>query len=699
MRSEISIGVIDMRSKTIMCCLLATVLMAGTAASGACAFAANAESNTVFSDNAEVSQKFSFKWDRSDNNGITLKLGTSFDEAVLIRNNRLFASTLNSDITIKKGEITIGVSLLAKLDDGENTIDLITIDKKYSISVNVTNNHPEEVSQEISEVSEEVSDEEFVLSADNTVFEWDRNSGSDIVIMTNSSSKQFTLKNKLLLVSSLVTRQLSIEDGKITIGSELLKKLAVGENNIELILKEGKIDIKIIVTDSKEQEPSEEKIITAEETELTWDRSDLIGIALHTNSSSHNVTITKNGEPFASNKDIGVYIIKGRVGMTASILKALDDGENSLVFEFDDGKLPVNIFVTDKMHEDSAELTADETNFVWSRSSDSGIVIQTNSKSKSFAVKKDNILLASSLLSKNLSIEDGMITLDADFLKKLGTGDNSITLMLKEGCIDINIKIVDDGGETPENTGNITADETYFNWDRSDLIGIAVKTNSRSRNLAVMKDGQELFSTKDKGVYVIFGRAGIIAPILRKLENGENHLIFRFDDGDLPVTINVTDRRNKSGASTGLTADRSVFTWKRNSTEGITIKTNSVSGTASVRRSGMLSLISKPDSISINNGEVTLTPDYLNTLKDGKNNLTLVMEDGNIDIIVNVVGNVIEQSYSLPSSSSYSPLNPGVFGNYPKTGGTALALGAAITAVSSGIVGIIASKKRKNKKR
>ena len=54
MRSEISIGVIDMRSKTIMCCLLATVLMTGTAAYGACAFAANDESNNVFWDDAEV---------------------------------------------------------------------------------------------------------------------------------------------------------------------------------------------------------------------------------------------------------------------------------------------------------------------------------------------------------------------------------------------------------------------------------------------------------------------------------------------------------------------------------------------------------------------------------------------------------------------------------------------------------------------
>jgi len=140
-----------------------------------------------------------------------------------------------------------------------------------------------------------------------------------------------------------------------------------------------------------------------------------------------------------------------------------------------------------------------------------------------------------------------------------------------------------------------------------------------------------------------------------------------------------------------------VFTWRRNSNENISIKTNSVSSTASVRKSGMLSLISKSSSISIKDGTVTLTPEYLSTLSDGKNNLTLVMDDGSIDIIVNVVGDVAEQSYHL-QSSSYLLSSSGFSGNYPQTGGAALAAGAALTAVSAGIVGISAAKKRRKKK-
>ena len=281
------------------------------------------------------------------------------------------------------------------------------------------------------------------------------------------------------------------------------------------------------------------------------------------------------------------------------------------MFEFDDGTITVNIYVTNKKHSEDTELSVGETEFEWSRNSEDGIVIQTNSGSESFTVKKDNRLFASSLLSKDLSIEEGQIYLDAGFLKKLDNGENHLTLMLKEGCVDVTVTVIDDGQESTGDVKEITADETYFTWDRSNLIGIAVKTNSSAGNVVVTKDGQPVFSNKDKGVYITLGRVGITANYLQKLDNGENKLVFEFDDGNLSVTINVTDRKNKSGSSSGLTAERSVFTWRRNSSEGISIKTNSVSSTASVRKSGMLSLISKSSIVSFPSiSDISLSVDF-----------------------------------------------------------------------------------------
>lgn len=674
-----------MKAKTIICCLLVSALMAGTAAMNVHALSLTGSSENCVSDDPETTKNgFYYEWDRNDENGISLRLGHTFDESVLIWNNRLLAtSTLNADFHQNGDLVTIGVSILSKLDSGENTIYLITKEKKYTLHINVT----DLFHNNTSEVSEE---EEFALWADNTVFAWDRADGSDIVITTNSFSDDVTVRSRLNFDSSFIHDTGTINDGQIVIGADFLKRLDDGENDVELYLKEGKLHIKVIVSDSSPQEPSIENVITAETTDFTWDRSELLGIAVKTNSASRSVRITKDGEAFASDDNTGVYMVSGRVVITSHILKKLDDGSNSLILELDDGELPINIFVTDNKQKAAAALEADRTDFEWYRSSEDGILILTNSVSESFTVKKNGQLFSSSLVSKSLSIENGQIYLSPDFLKKLDNGETQLTLMLKEGNIDIHITVIDDTPLPDE----LTADETYFTWDRSNLIGIAVKTNSNSKNVIITKDGEELFSNENMGVYLVLGRVGITAPLLKKLDNGENLLVFAFDDGTLPVTINVTDRKNKSGNKEALTADRTVFTWRRGSQNGIAVKTNSTSDTASVRKSGMLSLISSSESILMKNGTVTLTPAYLDTLSDGKNELTLVMEDGSIDITVNVLGNVIDQSYTPQTSSSVTSF-PGISSDSPHTGSETTAAGAAMLAAAAGSIGIAAWKKKK----
>ena len=245
-------------------------------------------------------------------------------------------------------------------------------------------------------------------------------------------------------------------------------------------------------------------------------------------------------------------------------------------------------------------------------------------------------------------------------------------------------------------SGGITADENYYTWDRSNLIGISIKTNSESKNVVITKDGEELFSNKDAGVYLVLGRVGITAPFLNQLDNGENHLVFEFDDGTLPITINVTDRKNKAEIENNLTADRTVFTWKRGSDKGISVNTNSTSETASVRKKGMLSLVSSPESISIENGTVTLTPAYLNTLSDGKSELTLVMEDGSIDITVNVMAKVTDQS-DVPQASISATSSSGYSYDFPNTGTEATIAGVAMLASAAIIIGTATWKKKKKK--
>lgn len=345
--------------------------------------------------------------------------------------------------------------------------------------------------------------------------------------------------------------------------------------------------------------------------------------------------------------------------------------------------------------EEEFVLQADSTEFTWDRSSDIGITIQTNSDSKKFTVKKNGILYSSSLISSNLLIDYGTIYLSSDFLKKLDDGENDLVLILKEGNLDITVNVTDNQTEIPVEDNKITARETYFEWDKSNFIGIAVNTNSKSKNISITKNGEFVASNDDKGVYIVRGRVGITAKILKTLDVGKNTLTLTFDDGTLDININVTDKKHSSDTAE-ITADKTEFTWNRNSSESISIKTNSKSDSISVRQSGKIFSTSDKKNISISNGVVTMKPEFLNKLNDGENELKLIFDDGSITVKINVTG-LVENSKdsSVSSRNSDSSSNIGVL---PATGNEGLTVGAVIALLSASLSGILLSTKRKREK-
>lgn len=335
-------------------------------------------------------------------------------------------------------------------------------------------------------------------------------------------------------------------------------------------------------------------------------------------------------------------------------------------------------------------LYADQTEFTWDRGSDTGITIQTDSASKEFIVKKDGRLYSASSVSGNLMVDYGTVYLGNDFLQTLDDGENRLQLVMKEGSLDIVVHVTDNDTEIPVSDNEITAKETYFEWDKSELIGIAVNTDSKSRNVVISKDGEQIASDDDRGVYVILGRVGITAKILKKLDIGENRLTLAFDDGTAEITVNVTDKKHTSKEE--ITADKTEFTWNRNSSESIVIKTNSKSENISVRQSGKIFSTSDKANISVNDGTVTLKPEFLNKLNDGENELKLTFDDGNITVRINVTGSA-ESSKNSSVSSKNSDSSSGI-GVLPSTGSESLTFGAVIALLSAGLSGILLSRKR-----
>ena len=340
-------------------------------------------------------------------------------------------------------------------------------------------------------------------------------------------------------------------------------------------------------------------------------------------------------------------------------------------------------------------LQADGTEFTWDRSSDIGITIQTNSGSKSFTVKKNGLIYSSSLISSNLLIDYGTIYLSSDFLKKLDDGENDLVLILKEGNLDITVNVTDNQTEIPVEDNKITAKETFFEWDKSDFIGIAVNTNSKSKNVSITKNGELVASNDDRGVYITFGRVGMTAKILKTLDIGENKLTLKFDDGMIDINVNVTDKKHSSDTAK-ITADKTEFTWDRNSSDSISIKTNSKSDSISVRQSGKIFSTSDKKNISISDGVVTIKPEFLGKLNDGENELKLIFDDGSITVKINVTGSV-EDSKNSSVSGKNSDSSSGI-GVLPSTGSEGLTVGVVIALLSAGLSGILLSTKKKREK-
>ena len=488
---------------------------------------------------------------------------------------------------------------------------------------------------------EVISDIASETSIEKMYFEWDRSSKEGISIDTASVSNTVTLKrNNIVAATSLLSKHLSIEDGKISIGTEILSKFSDGEHDFTVILKDSKFDITINITDNYRE-------VTAKKTDFEWDRSSVLGITVDTDSKSKKVTVLK-GDEIISEKLLDASILLGDVMISSAVLKKLDNGQNRLQLVLDDGVVDINVNVTDNKHPQK-DITAKNTYFEWDKSNILGISVGTDSRSKNVGLYKNDELIAQGE-SLDLNILLGKVGISAKVLRTLDVGENLLTLKFDDGQLDIRVNVTDKKN-APK---NITADNTVFEWDKKDLIGISVKTNSNSKTVSLYKNN-ELIAEKEKlNLYILLGKVGISAKILRTLDVGENILTLKFDDGQIDINVNVTDSRNE--VKEEISAEKTFFTWQRNSLSGIEVVTNSKSETVAIRRNNRLFAESDGQKLSISNGTVKISSDLLSRLDDGRNTLTLKFEDGEIDITVNVMGSVSSNASTNNNNSSASYL-------------------------------------------
>ena len=182
----------------------------------------------------------------------------------------------------------------------------------------------------------------------------------------------------------------------------------------------------------------------------------------------------------------------------------------------------------------------------------------------------------------------------------------------------------------------ITAEETDFEWVRGSGESLLVKTDSESKTVLLTADSGFFDSNQTwPGQLILrYGEVTIGAPLLDYLPDGENIVTLEFADGTLTIRITIT--------SPVIQAEKTTFDWKRDSEEGITVKTNSGSNTVTVYGDGFTAQ-TKSGEVSIEDGNVYLSPHLLNRMKDGEGILTLVFDDGVLAIRIRVNMNKHEE--------------------------------------------------------
>ena len=338
------------------------------------------------------------------------------------------------------------------------------------------------------------------------------------------------------------------------------------------------------------------------------------------------------------------------------------------------------------------EITTDTDEIIWDVNSNSGISLQTNSRSNIVSVSVDGVYLGSNIES-NMILHDGKVSIGKSEIAALSHGSHEMQLTFDDGVLTVSLKVVE--------MKDINAEHTNITWDRSgdDII---INTNSESDTVEV-RIGDELAGTEETdGISIENGTVTLSAAFANSvLADGENTVKLLFDDGEIEISVFVTDEAQKE-----IIAEHTNITWDRNG-EDIMIRTNSKSDAVAVRIGGGLAGTEETDGVSIENGTVTLSAKFADSvLADGENTVKLLFDDGEIVISV-FVTNVKDEGKSDEKTDNSTDKEPDVKpdevnipntdeGDAPKTGDSYPITVLAVIAAALFVI-VVSSRKRTGK--
>lgn len=178
----------------------------------------------------------------------------------------------------------------------------------------------------------------------------------------------------------------------------------------------------------------------------------------------------------------------------------------------------------------------------------------------------------------------------------------------------------------------ITAESTSFDCERNNNNGITIKTNSESKTVSIRKNNTIIADYKNRNITIGNGIIGIGDKIINSLDDGENILTLFLEDGQINITVNMTEPKNKV-----ISASPNYMEWDRSSPSGLVIQTNSDSDLIDIFRNNDRLATINTNGLDIHNGLIEISTDVLNDiLVDGTNYLQILLLDGSVYVTIDV---------------------------------------------------------------
>lgn len=358
-----------------------------------------------------------YEWDRASDSGVIIRTNSESELIDILRGSDHIA-TINSDgLDIHNGIIEISPRLMNKLfENGDNEAWLLLDDGYIPVTFRVTNVRR-------------------VILADQKYYEWEKDSGSSILISTNSGSDRVTMLKDGRTIAASDGKTLSVENGLVTILPSILEEsLSEGENRLVLSFEDGLLEITV-------NEIVPRKEITTDASSYSWKQNEKNGLRIRTNSDATEVTVQCAGQSRSSDGQNGITLSAGVVHLSPAVLNSLlKEGRNDLTLSFPDGSadIEINMTVPEK------KISTDTKSFLIRRSSNDDLVIKTDSGSQRVDIDVNSRSLSSES-NKNLSISRGNVTISAALLKEiLNPGSNILTLRFDDGSLEIKVSYQDD---------------------------------------------------------------------------------------------------------------------------------------------------------------------------------------------------------------------------------------------------------------